>query len=115
MNAFVEGKCRARRSRRQTGREEINNEGGKKEGKDALTHTHRHKQSQAARHKLHRGSCGDLFDICSMHPIDICATYLNEFPFPQRGNGTHTGSWDVIKSYSYAFGIKLEINTPHDL
>lgn len=72
-------------------REEINKEGGK-------THkcTRTHTQSQAVKHKLDRGSFRDPFDICSMHPIDICATYLNAFPFLLRGDGTHTESCDVI-------------------
>lgn len=80
---------------------------GGKEEKDALVHTHKniHTQSQAARHKLDRGSCGDLFNICSMCPIKMCATHLNAFPFLQRGNGTHTGSRDVMKGFSYAFGV----------
>lgn len=85
MNAFVEGKSGARRSRRQTEREEINKGGGEN---DALRHTQTQTQSQAARHKLDRGSCGDLFDICSMRPIDICAMYLNALPFRQRGDGS---------------------------
>lgn len=69
---------------------------------------HTHAESQAARHKLDRGSCGDLFDICSMYPIDICVPNLNAFPFRQRGDGT----WcrDAIKSCSYAFGIWLKIH-----
>lgn len=47
-----------------------------------------------------------------MLPIDICATYLNACLFLQRGStGTPTGSWDVIKSCSYTFGIWLKIYT----
>lgn len=105
MNAFVEGKSRARRSRRRTDREELNREWGEREEKDALMHTHTHKQSQQRDRSSIGGPVGDLFDICSMRPIDICAMYLNASPFLRRCDGTHTGSRGVIKSCSYAFGI----------
>lgn len=94
MSAFVEGESRAERSRRQTDREELNTEWrGKKRRKMQTQNT---KHFQAARHKLDRGSCRDLLDICSMSPIYVCV------PFSP---GTLTGTRNVIKSCSYAFGV----------
>lgn len=62
-------------------------------------HTHTHTDSQAVRHKLDRGSCGDLGDICSMYPIDICVLFPDAFPFLNRADGTHTGSHRISELF----------------
>ena len=92
---------------KETDRERGNKQRGRVGGGGhANAHTYTHSQSQTARHKIDGGACGDLFGICSMHPIDICATNLL---FLQRRSGTHTlgaGMWlRAAALLWYRFGI----------